>query len=145
MKDGWLITSREVFCSGTHLQHLEEDTANQDEADNIKSFTGPLTLWQHRRKTGHRRWLTASGKAQWMGWCSSGSPPPAYFCQNAEPPVTDQTRTRQRVEGSPTSTQMCSTVLVKHRNKVKTDRNQDLFDDFTHKLQYQKKKHCDWR
>lgn len=74
----------------------------------IMSSTSWLTLWQHRRKTCHWRWLTASGKAQWMGWRSSGSPPPAYFCQSAEPLVTARTQTRQRVEGSPMSTRMCS-------------------------------------
>lgn len=35
MKDGWLIRSREVLCSRTHLQHLEEDTANQYDAGNM--------------------------------------------------------------------------------------------------------------
>lgn len=33
MKDGWLIKSRELLCSWTDLQHLEEDTANQYDAE----------------------------------------------------------------------------------------------------------------
>lgn len=112
MKDGWLIISREVLCSWTHLQHLEEDIGNQNDAENMILWvlaSSWLTLWQHRRKTCHWRWLTASGKAQWMGWHSSGSPPPACFCQSAEPLATARTQTRQRVEGSPMSIRMYST------------------------------------
>lgn len=53
-KDGRLKTSREPFCSWTHLQHLEEDTANQDAAEN--------PTWGTCEKL--RGWSTTGGTAQ---------------------------------------------------------------------------------
>lgn len=133
MKDGRLIRSRMVLRSWTHLQHLEQNTANRYDAENLILWAQPVDSLSDSIEEKHVTeddWQPLEKHSGWTGIVQ------VLHHQHVSVKVLSHLRQPELKPGKEWGVVQCplgcvlqkTAMLFKYRGKVKRDRSWDLFD-----------------